>query len=314
MRGHEIAEHLREQLVASAAVHVHSEATAFGVYNDGFVGIRQKDTLIKMRAQRLIVATGAYENALIAENWDRPGVFLASGVQRMLHLWKMWPGSATVVISTSDYGLAVAAQLIEAGAEVKAVADARERIDHRRRDVMLLRERGVPLLTLHTLKAVHGWNQVTSAELSRVDGVGQLRRGTELTVPCDAIVVAVGFSPANELVFQATAKGSYTLESTGTLSRIPYQYDDMRVNEEVYVAGNAGGVVDAADVENALLEGELAGLSAALSLGAKNEVAKLRQEELRQLLSAKRRRRRRSRATRPLVAPDLNNVRQQQSR
>lgn len=285
LRGYEIAERLVAGLSNGPALQVYSEATAFGYYEGGVLGVRQKERLVQLTARRVIIATGAYENPLVVDDGDRPGVFLATGVQKLLHLWGMRPGRAAVVISTNDFGLAVAAQLLEAGVEVKAVADSRMRVDEALAEVETLRERGVPLLTLHTLEAARGRPCVRGATLARLDVTGQPAGGTELRVPCDTIVLATGFYPANELIFHATYKGSYVLEASGTLTRVPYHENDMGVEEGLYVAGNAAGI---GDLEKALLEGEIAGLSATLSLGAGGEEAERRRAQAREALVAKR--------------------------
>ncbi|MBI3302675.1 MAG: (2Fe-2S)-binding protein [Deltaproteobacteria bacterium] len=285
LRGSEIAERLTASLSAGPAVQVYANATAFGIYDGGVLGVRQGERLIKLSARRIIVATGAYENPLVADDWDRPGVFLATGAQRLLHLWGVRPGQAAVVISTNDFGLTVAAQLLEAGIEVRAVADSRVRVNETLAAVEPLREQGVPLLTRHTLTAARGRPYVQGATLARCDATGQPVGGTELHVPCDTIVLATGFSPANELVFHATYKGSYVLETAGTLTRVPYREEDMRAAEDLYVAGNAAGV---GDLEKALLEGEIAGLSAALSLGVGGAEAEDRREQAKSALAATR--------------------------
>jgi sarcosine oxidase, subunit alpha len=284
LRGYEIAGRLISSLPNGPALQIHSGATAFGYYEGGVLGVQQKGRLIQLSAGRVIIATGAYENPLVVDNGDRPGVFLATGIQRALHLWGMQLGKATVVISTNDFGLAVAAQLLEVGVEVKAVADSRKRVDETLAEVEALRERGVPLLTLHTLKVVRGRPCVREAVVARLDAMGRPVVGTDLRIPCDTIALATGFYPANELIFHATYKGSYVLEASSTLARVPYRNSDMNVEEGLYVAGNAAGI---GDLEKALLEGEIAGLSAALSLGAGGEEAERRRAQAAEMLTAK---------------------------
>jgi len=288
LRGYEIAEKLAAAVASSASLQIYTGATAFGIYDDGVVGVRQDKTLLKLTAKRVVIATGAYENPLIAEDWDRPGVFLATGVQRMLHVWHMRPGRVATVVSTNDLGLVVAAQLVEAGVDVRAVADVRPRINEKREEVVWLKERGVPLLTFHTLKAVHGRMGVTGVSLARVNNDGQLMTGTDLHLTCDTVVLAGGFSPANELLFQATAKGTYVLEAAETLARVPYREEDMQVQEGVYIAGNAAGIGDPFDLRRVLWEGEIAGLSAALSLGLGGRREEARRGRLQRSLTAKR--------------------------
>ena len=288
LRGYEIAEKLAVTVSSRVNLQVYSSATAFGIYDDGVIGVRQHEALLKLTTKRVVIATGAYENPLIAEDWDRPGVFLATGVQRMLHRWQMRPGRAATVVSTNDFGLVVAAQLVEVGVEVRAVADVRTRINEKCEEVALLKARGIPFLTRHTLKAVHGRLGVTGATLTRVNDAGQCVTGTDLQLSCDTVVLAGGFAPANELLFQATAKGSYVLEAVGTLSRVPYREEDMQVQAGVYVAGYAAGIGDPFDLTRVLWEGEIAGLSAALSLGLGGRREETRRVRIQRAVAAKR--------------------------
>jgi len=288
LRGYEIAQQLTAAVTSRASIEVWTAATAFGIYDNGVIGVRQQETLLKLTAKRVVIATGAYENPLIAEDWDRPGVFLATGAQRMLHLWLMRPGRVATVVSTNDLGVMVAAQLLAAGIEVGAVADVRPRFNVAREEVAFLKERGVPLLTLHTLKAVHGRRAVTGVSLVRVKDAEQEMTETILRLACDTVVIAGGFSPANELLFQATAQGSYVLEAVETLSRVPYREDDMQVQDGVYVAGHAAEVGDPFDLRRVLWEGEIAGLSAALSLGMGRRREEARRVRIQRALAARR--------------------------
>jgi len=158
---------------------------------------------------------------------------------------------------------------------VRAVADARVHLNEALPAVEVLREQGVPLLTRHTLTAVQGQACVRAAILARFDAAGQPVGGTALLMPCDTIVLGTGFSPANELLFHATYKGSYILEASGTLARVPSHEPDMSVADGLFVAGNAAHI---GDLDKALLEGEIAGLSAALSLGAGGATAEEQRE------------------------------------
>lgn len=96
-------------------------ATCFGLYEGNLLGIEQKNTLIHLRAGKVIVATGAYETAVVFGNNHLPGVMLSTGVERLLHLNQVVPGSRAVVIEAGGPSAGVTEALRSAGAEIAAV-------------------------------------------------------------------------------------------------------------------------------------------------------------------------------------------------
>jgi len=282
--GVELAQRLASTVEGKANVRLYSSATAFGYYDDGLLGIVQDNCFTKLRTKRLIVATGAYESPTIAENWDRPGVMLGTAAQRLL-AQNIKPGQRAVVTVVSDFGLRVALQLLDGGVDVLAVADCRAPSSEPAAEMAMLRAGNIRTLTSHSLKAVRGRAWARAAVLAPSDHEGRIVPGRETIVSCDLIVTVGGLQPANELVFQGTYKGSYVLEAPGTLARVPCRGEDMSVGDDLYVAGNAGSI---GDLEKSLLEGEVAGLSAAISLKTGSSVLTERCARAQAALAARR--------------------------
>src|SRR5205807_2732682 len=109
--GHEIAAELARQLEGRENVEILTGALAFGVYEGNLIGVAQGDTLIELRAERLVVATGASEHPLVFQDNDLPGVMLGSAATRLVRLWGIKPAGRAVVISAHDEGLRVATDL-----------------------------------------------------------------------------------------------------------------------------------------------------------------------------------------------------------
>ena len=61
--------------------------------------------MIKLRARQIVIATGSYELPLTFDRNDVPGVMLSTGIQRLIHLYGIKPGSSAVVATTNDRGL-----------------------------------------------------------------------------------------------------------------------------------------------------------------------------------------------------------------
>src|SRR5208282_6819480 len=90
----------------------------FGLYEGNLLGIVQPcqvpedaERLIHLRAQRVVVATGAYEAPLLFPNNDLVGVMLSTAVQRLIRLHGIVPGRMAVVIARSPMEEAVVADL-----------------------------------------------------------------------------------------------------------------------------------------------------------------------------------------------------------
>src|SRR5690606_12465332 len=71
--------------------------------------------LWRIRARRIVMATGAIERPLAFANNDRPGVMLASAVRDYLANWAVSPGDRTVLVTTNDDAYRTAIALRDEG-------------------------------------------------------------------------------------------------------------------------------------------------------------------------------------------------------
>ena len=118
------------QLQSTSRVEIISRAYCFGLYEGNLLGVLQFsphagaiERLIHLRAERVVVATGAYEVPFTFENNDLPGVMLSTAVQRLIRLHGVKPGSRAVIIAHGAQGDEVAADLREAGVEVITILE-----------------------------------------------------------------------------------------------------------------------------------------------------------------------------------------------
>ena len=66
-----------------AEVETFTGTAVFGCYRDNWLAAVSGARLFKIRARSVVVATGAYENPLLFDDNDLPGVTLGGGVQRL---------------------------------------------------------------------------------------------------------------------------------------------------------------------------------------------------------------------------------------
>lgn len=118
------------QLQSMPRVKIISRAYCFGLYEGNLLGVLQVnphagaiERLIHLRAERVVVATGAYEVPFPFENNDLPGVMLSTAVQRLIRLYGIKPGNRAVIIAHGAQGDEVAADLGDAGVEVITILE-----------------------------------------------------------------------------------------------------------------------------------------------------------------------------------------------
>ena len=256
----EAACRLAAEVKASDRIEVLSEATAFGLYEGRLLGITQGDSMIRLRAGRVVVATGSYETPLVFDRNDIPGVMLSTGLQRLIHLYGIKPGTTAMVATTGDQGYYAALDLMQAGMRVAVLADSRPAFPDRLDAARELRNLGVLVLPSHTMVRAEGVKKVVGGVISRLqDG----RTTTEeRQFDTDIIAMSGGFEPAASLLQQAGAGLSYDEVSAETRpSSLP---------DGVFAAGGAAG---SQSLGEAVLQGRLAGAEAG---GAAQSAAELR--------------------------------------
>jgi sarcosine oxidase, subunit alpha len=245
------AEKLAQLVHADPRIRVLTDATAFGLYEGRLLAVIQRERMTRVRADRIVVASGGFEHPLVFQNNDLPGVFLGEGIQRVIALYGVRPGRRAVVVANDNRGLRVARELQAAGIELAAIADAR--VDSE----SALRSLGAPVaLAGHTVVEAHGAKRVERVSLARLDAAGTPTKGSEQTVAADLLVLAAGWEPNTTLLGQETC----TLEFRGELgTRFP-----TRLPEWLFVAGEVAG---ATTLDGILRNGKQAGLQAAVSIG-----------------------------------------------
>jgi sarcosine oxidase subunit alpha len=119
----------RELTVRARAegVEILAPATAIGLFEQNFVPVAVGNTLLKIRAHRVVVAAGIVEQPLVFPGNDLIGVMLPEGARRLVNYWSIKPGTRAVVFTADDRGLAAAADLEGAGVELAEVVDFRKR-------------------------------------------------------------------------------------------------------------------------------------------------------------------------------------------
>jgi thioredoxin reductase/Fe-S-cluster-containing hydrogenase component 2 len=261
MRGFEIGTRMLKQ-AEDLGVEVWLNSVVYGLFEDKMLGIIQDNTNIPMKADRIVLATGASENALTFPGWTLPGVMGAGGAQTMVNLHGVLPGTKCLMVGSGNVGLIVSYQLIQAGAKVVAIVEADSKVGGYKVHADKIRRLGVPILLSHTVKEAKGKDSVEEVTLICVDRQWQPIPGTEQTHSVDFVCLAVGLTPLTELGSMAHCQSDYIAKLGGFT--LTHDENMETTVPGIYVAGDCAGVEEASI---AMEQGRMAGISIAESLG-----------------------------------------------
>lgn len=266
-RGFQIADILLEE-ARNLGVTVWLETRALGLMDNGTVSLLHENKMVYVEAGKVILATGAKENALSFKGWTLPGVMTAGAAQTFSNVNGSLVGKKILMIGSGNVGLIVSYQLMQAGAEIVSLVEAAPRITGYRVHAGKIQRAGVPIRLSHTVIEAIGTNRVSQAVIAEVDDKFRPIPGTEEVLDVDTILIAVGLNPRVDLAAMFKCQMTYEGPLGGIM---PVHDENMRSsNPLVYVCGDIAGVEEA---NTALDEGRLAGVSAAAALGFDKEAA-----------------------------------------
>jgi NADPH-dependent 2,4-dienoyl-CoA reductase/sulfur reductase-like enzyme len=262
------------QSVVSERVEHLAGATVWHV-GDGFA---LHTTAGPVVADRVVLATGAYDRSLPFPGWQLPGVVTPGAAQALLKGSGVLVGQRVVVAGAGPFLLPVAAGLVRAGAEVVGVYEAGRprrylragrglptvavRAGAAARYAAVLARHRVPYRTGRMVRAAYGDPTVSAVDVGRVGADGRIGTDPVERVACDAVAVGYGFTANLDL---ALALGCDTAIGADGGLVVVTDPDQATSVAGVYAAGEVTGVGGA---RLAVVEGLLAGSAAVVSLGA----------------------------------------------
>lgn len=266
-----------EELLAEAeeyGVKVVLNATVVGLYPEKEVTVKIGDEVKHYKGDSVLVATGASENMVNFKGWTLPGVIGAGAAQTMMNLHHIKPGNRVLMLGSGNVGLVVSFQLLQAGCEVVALADAAPRVGGYGVHAAKVARCGVPFYLSHTIVEAEGEDHVTGVTIGQVGPDWKVIPGTEKHFDVDTICLAVGLSPMAQLLKQA---GVEMADTKG--GHVPVCEEDGATSVPgIYAAGDVSGIEEAS---SAMIEGRMSGVAIACYLGYLTEEEKAkRMEEL----------------------------------
>ncbi len=225
-----------------------------------------KYNLLNLKGKSYVIATGAMERSLVFPGNDLPGVMGAGAAQTLMNVFGIRPAEEPLIIGAGNVGVIIAYQAAQAGIKVKAVIDILPKTAAYLVHAAKIRRMGIPILMRHTVQEAYGNGKVEGATVYEVDDKFRKVPGSEKNIEIDGIWLAVGLTPSVEVLDLMGAQIKFVPELGGYVPlRTPFLETTV---SNVFVAGDASCIEEAS---TAMMEGKIAGASAVLNIGFKND-------------------------------------------
>ncbi len=245
--------------------------TAFGYYDHNYLGLLERrhvglpgtesgarERLWKVRARRVVLATGAIERPLVFANNDRPGVMLAGAVRHYANRFGVAPGKSVVVFTNNDDAYRTALDLADAGVAVGAVVDARPDPTGELTEKTVAR--GIEVIKGAAVVRAIGGKRLRAVDVMTLDGSAEAVTGSARRIPCDVVAVSGGWNPAIHLFSQSGGKARFANDTACFVA-----------GSSVQAERSAGASNGAFALPDCLAEGFAAGAEAASAAGFKRK-------------------------------------------
>ena len=254
--------HILAELASLPEVSVLTRSTVFGYFDHNFLTIAEtvsphaprapRQRIWKVRAQRVVLATGATERPLVFADNDRPGIMLASAARTYVNRYGVRPGNRAVVFTNNDSAYLAALDLHRSGVSIAATVDPRPQANGE--IATQVRAAGIRMLSGQVVVRARGTRHVNAAEIMRYEN-GRTAGAVE-RVDCDLLCISGGWSPAVHLFSQSKGRLRYDETLTSFVPAASAQAEQS--------AGAARGVYALADC---ISDGYAAGSQAATACG-----------------------------------------------
>lgn len=260
------------------------QAQVLGIFKDRRLwvhiekGEKGSAEFLEVRAEHLILATGARERYLPFKGWTLPGVMSLGSAQILMKSHGVLPARHTLIAGTSPLMMVLASEILGNQGKVTALLDE---------NPMIKKLRFLPLISHHWPKLMEGAIYTARMALNRVpmrqsvrvieargrDGFesaivakttpeGKVIPGTETDYLAGALTIGYGFVPNIELPVQAGCDLEYQKDRGGWMVKVEETLESSC--RSVYAAGEITGIAGA---KKSFIQGKLAAMTILKRLG-----------------------------------------------
>lgn len=171
--------------------------------NKNVTYVNEEEGLVTIPADAIVLAMGCRERprgALNIPGYRPAGIYSAGTAQKLVNIDGFMPGKDVVILGSGDIGLIMARRMELEGARVHVVAELMPYSGGLKRNIVqCLDDYEIPLKLSHTVVNIAGKERVESVTIAKVDENRRPIPGTEITYPCDTLLLSCGLIPENEL-------------------------------------------------------------------------------------------------------------------
>ncbi len=164
--------------------------------------VRQR--LLKIRAKKVIVATGSLERPLIFNNNDRPGIMLSTAIKKYADYYGVICGKNASFFTNNDTAYESAISLHKKGINVESIIDIREKSDSK--IVNEAESLGIKIYWSHTVIDTKGYKKLKEISIMQLSKDGDSVVGGKINITCDCLGMSGGWTPAVHLFTQSGGK------------------------------------------------------------------------------------------------------------
>jgi sarcosine oxidase, subunit alpha len=204
-------------------------STVFGYYDQNFLAVverrfdhlgippegQSRQRLHRVRAGRVVLATGAIERPVVFAANDLPGVMMASAISCYVNRFAVAPGSKLLLFTSNDSAYQCALDWTASGRELVGVIDSRE--NPRGPMVEAVRAQGTEVMHGHCITEAIGRKKVCAALVAPIDTGGKVLTGPTRRIECDLIGNSGGWSPTIHLSSHTGARPEWSDQIVGFL-------------------------------------------------------------------------------------------------
>ncbi len=163
---------------------------------------RQK--LLKIRAKKVITATGSIERPMIFDNNDRPGILLSSAIKRFADYFGVACGVKNILFTNNDSAYETAISLIQKGINIEAIIDNREEVNSKL--IYEVEKNNIKIFKGYTVIDTFGYKRINKISIMQLSKDGQKVVGSKKILSCDCLGISGGWTPAVHLFTQSGGK------------------------------------------------------------------------------------------------------------